>query len=723
MLLDAETIAAQQTLLATHRQRLAVLFQQVARFGLYVPPYMVLDIQETQQTIRAIKVPLAAAGIPIDIDPNDDFTPLIASPFTTQALHQLRAPVPDYVGREPVVAQVVKLLRRAASAGGGSAICLIRGMGGLGKTELAYQAAHQLLDAFPDAQLVVEMRGASSAPLTPRQVLRTVIGAFAPATKLPRELAHIQSLYRSLLSGKHVLVLADDAQDESQIRVLLPPAGSALLVTSRNHISIPGMVVIDLAGLAPGEAETLLLSIYPRIGEHAPELAALCGYLPLALRVSAGYLNEEQPADIGGYLRQLRADRLTHLSHSNDPYDPQASVAASLKLSYHALDPLAQTALCRLSVFPGSGEPAAALAVVTAPPIADAEPVLRTLRRRSLLEWDASGGRYRLHDLVHAFAERHLSTSERERTRLRHADYYRALAEMLEPGLQSADEVAHLRQLELEWPNLQAALEAAFELGAVEIGSRLSSSLLWFWTMHHHLKAGDRWLSKAVATSEQLPLAVRAKVHYAAGLVALFDGAPARGLTHLEASLSLYEALGNTQGRAWALRGLGSVARAQADYPRARTHYMASLALHTALGDEQGMTWLNNNLGTIAIAEGKYDEAQTWLDTSLGISRKRGETWAIAYASHHLGRAATQQGCYREAQQYYAESLPLFQQLGNRMWEADNLADLAEVQLAMGEISEAISSLERALELIQDLGEQVRFDEWTTRLAQARAAE
>jgi hypothetical protein len=93
-----------------------------------------------------------------------------------------------------------------------------------------------------------------------------------------------------VLSGKRALILADDAKDAAQVRRLLPPAGCALLVTSRNRFSLPGMAAIYLGMLPPDEAEKLLLKICPRIGAHAGELAKLCGYLPLALRVSAGVL-------------------------------------------------------------------------------------------------------------------------------------------------------------------------------------------------------------------------------------------------------------------------------------------------------------------------------------------------------------------------------------------------------------------------------------------------
>jgi hypothetical protein len=95
------------------------------------------------------------------------------------------------------------------------------------------------MDAFPDAQLLVELRGASSNPFTPELALQFVIHSFAPEMTLPNDLGHLQGLYRSLLSGKRVLILAVDAKDAPQIRPLLPPSGCGLLITSRNRFSLP----------------------------------------------------------------------------------------------------------------------------------------------------------------------------------------------------------------------------------------------------------------------------------------------------------------------------------------------------------------------------------------------------------------------------------------------------------------------------------------------------
>src|SRR5262249_44460224 len=129
----------------------------------------------------------------------------------------------------------------------------------------------RIAPAFPDAQFLIELRGASSNPLTPEQALQTIIRVFEPEARLPDELGQLQTLYRSLLTGRRALILADDAKDAMQVRPLLPSPGCALLVTSRNRFSLPGMVALDVGTLPPVEAARLLVSICQRIGAHAPE--------------------------------------------------------------------------------------------------------------------------------------------------------------------------------------------------------------------------------------------------------------------------------------------------------------------------------------------------------------------------------------------------------------------------------------------------------------------
>ncbi|NJL06795.1 MAG: hypothetical protein HC911_18220, partial [Chloroflexaceae bacterium] len=272
------------------------------------------------------------------------------------------APVGDFTGREQELAD----LAAALATGTGAAITGVRGMGGIGKSQLAFAVAHRLKAQYP-TQVMVTLLGSTPAPLAPATALQRLIQHFAPTAQLPDDLPSLTAIYQGCLAqhGQPVLLLADDAAEAAQTRPLLPPAGCALIVTSRHSFTLPGMRRFDLDTLDPADAEHLLLAICPRIGDAAPELARLCGYLPLALRVSASLLDADETRAVARYLTQLAAERLHHLADPDgDPNDPQASVAASFALSYAALPEAAQQTFAQAGVFAGSFDLPAALAIV-----------------------------------------------------------------------------------------------------------------------------------------------------------------------------------------------------------------------------------------------------------------------------------------------------------------------------------------------------------------------
>ncbi|PLS67381.1 MAG: hypothetical protein CV045_13925 [Cyanobacteria bacterium M5B4] len=166
----------------------------------------------------------------------------------------------------------------------------------------------------------------------------------------------------------------------------------------------------NLNRLPPADAEALLLAMCPRIGDHAPELARRCGYLPLTLRVSAALLAADETYAVAHYLTQLEAEhQQPSADPKGDPHDPAASVTAALALSYAALPTPTQQAFAQLAVFVGSFDLPAALAVVeptTQDALAD---TLALLVQRSLLHYDADTARYTQPDLLRAYGRTRMS--------------------------------------------------------------------------------------------------------------------------------------------------------------------------------------------------------------------------------------------------------------------------------------------------------------------------
>src|SRR5262249_3132032 len=156
----------------------------------------------------------------------------------------------------------------------------------------------------------------------------------------------------SVLHNQRALLLMDNAKDEQQIEPLIPPAGCALLLTSRNHFTLPGLFAKSLDSLPLDDACALLLTIAPRIGGLAGEIAKLGGHLPLALRLAGSVLAKYSNLKPADYVRRL-----------TDARERLKLIEASLNLSYELLGNELQERWRALAVFPETFDEAAAAAI------------------------------------------------------------------------------------------------------------------------------------------------------------------------------------------------------------------------------------------------------------------------------------------------------------------------------------------------------------------------
>ena len=389
---------------------------------------------------------------------------------------QLRAPVSDFVGRGQELQRIAAAFSKSAGDNG-VAVVVLRGMGGLGKTELAYKAAAQLTAQFPGGQLLVELRGETDNPLPAEQALRSLILGLDPGGKVPEKPAEMLTMYQALLASAQFLILADNAKGTEQLRMLVPPggSGSALLVTTRQRFTLPGMAAFDLTPCRVRRPK-LLLQICPRIGQSSTRLAKLCDHLPLALRVGASVLASDDSLRVERYLERLEDER-QRLSLLRDPEDASLDVKASLGLSYDALDLAAQDVLGQLAAFPASFDLAGAAGIALPPSGADPEALLSLLRRRSLVEWHEGEQRYRLHDLVRVFAAERASSLDS--VRRRHARYYAELLSQAKQRMDAADASAGTA-------SDGDAFSAFYEMCDIAATNLIAG---WRWAREH---AGDR---------------------------------------------------------------------------------------------------------------------------------------------------------------------------------------------------------------------------------------
>ncbi|MFC0598394.1 AfsR/SARP family transcriptional regulator [Streptomyces palmae] len=317
---------------------------------------------------------------------------------------QLPADIVDFTGRQELVRALCADL---TSDGPATPLVGVSGMGGVGKSTLAVHVAHAVRDRFPDGQLYVNLRGAGGLPVEPADVLAAFLGALGVAdAAIPRETAARAALFRSRLAGLRVLVVLDDARDAAQIRPLQPGSPScAVLVTSRAWLmGLPMSRLVGLEPLAVEETVRLVAAIAgePRVAaepDAARQIAAACGFLPLAVRTAASRLAARPTWRLSHMAARLASERrrLAELASG------ELAVAASFRLSYDQLDPETARAFRLLALPDGPGVSSAAAAALLEVPELEAERLAESLTDLGLLSCPHPG-RYHYHDLLRLFA-------------------------------------------------------------------------------------------------------------------------------------------------------------------------------------------------------------------------------------------------------------------------------------------------------------------------------
>jgi tetratricopeptide (TPR) repeat protein/DNA-binding XRE family transcriptional regulator len=694
-------------------------------------------------------------------------------PVSRLVHHHLRAPVSDFCGRGLDLDRLQAVLDLAAGADGGAAVAGISGMGGIGKTELAYAVAARVQGAYPDGLLLLDLDGTSTAPLTSTQALQQIIRSFWPEGQLPEEPAAIQQLYRSTLAGRRVLILADDASDAVQVRPLLPPAGSALLITSRQRFALDGMTVVHLERLVEEEAVQLLRGICARLDEQQARLIAdRCGGLPLALRVSGGILLNDPALTPERYLAQLTDQCLASL---RDPDDPERDVAAVLRLSYAALEPPLQMRFCQLGVLAAEADLALVASVLELSEEA-ADAALRTLLRRCLVEYDPVQNRWRLHDLVRACALAWLRELADERAaRLRYARRVIATVQQIDECLQIwasrevwDDKLAALMQFDRMrahldavrvwlWgqppePDIDALLiaeahatrnvgEIRDPLRAVRVPQQeralvaaqrrndlpaqacflgnLGGALRLLGDLRGAFSAYQRWLTYARAAGDrhEEQRALDQLGHAYADL-----GQPDKALECHEQALALAREIGDPQGECYTLSSLGSTYQELGELPIAVGYTEQSLAMACDRGDLRGESRALTLLGRIALFRGEVHGAIDYHQRHLVLARAAGDRRAEGRALSNLGATWIDLGQIPIAISYLEQSLTIAREIGDRNGEGQVLGRMGDAAVERGDLPAAIAYQEQHLAIVRETGDRP-FEGWRlSRLGAAYAA-
>ncbi|AQZ61661.1 hypothetical protein BKM31_09430 [[Actinomadura] parvosata subsp. kistnae] len=422
----------------------------------------------------------------------------VARPWLTPA--QLPHDVPRFVGREAELERLDALL---ADGHDHSGAVVLTGMAGVGKTALALHWAHRIRDRFPDGQLYVNLRGfgPTVTAMEAAEAIQGFLEAFAiKPDQVPAGLHARAALLRSLLAGRRMLIVLDNALDAEQVRPLLPGApGCLAVVTSRDRLT--GLVAVEgahafVVDLLPKEAARLLLTRRSSAGRAATgpgeaaldEIVAYCGRLPLALSIAAARVATGPCLPFAALAAELRGARARL-----DPFDggEQATdVRAVFSWSYRRLTPPAARLFRLLGLHPGPDfTPAAAASLAGLPP-PDARPLVAELARTSMLS-ERVPGRFACHGLLRAYAcelsDAHDSRDERRTTLHRLLDHY----------LHSAHQAGRILRPGRGTDDLPADLRPALPLVTPESPADRGAARTWFTAEHLVLLAAARRAAEA----------------------------------------------------------------------------------------------------------------------------------------------------------------------------------------------------------------------------------
>ena len=545
-------------------------------------------------------------------------------PLTAQvhvAPRQLPASPRGFIGRARELRTLSKRLERDLGETGGVVIAALTGMAGIGKTALAVHWAHRVADRFPDGQLFVNLRGFSrGTPVTPTEAVCGFLTALgAPPARIPADTDAQAALYRTLLVGRRMLIVLDNAQDAEQVRPLLPGSpGCLVLVTSRNLLT--GLAVADGAHLitldvpTDSEARDLLsLNLGDKRAMAEPasisELIALCGHLPLALRDVAARAVARPGLPLSALATEMQnaRNRLDVLETG----EPATSVRVVFSWSRAKLGEQASRMFRLLGIHPGPDVTVSTAACLAGVPRGQAYLMLTELCGEHLLT-EYAPGRYSIHDLLRAYAAERArfidSDVERRGAVRRVLDYYLHTASAasgymwpnhikvtlprLRPGV-VIEEIDGPAQATEWFEHERHALLAMIGQAAEQGHAPHAWELPWFAAWYLHGKAYRESLAAAQESAlevaaRQGDLAGQATAHQHLGWLRFLLGDIVSVGDHLDKAADLAGQLGDEHLRALAALSSAYVLHSQERILEATAQAKHALRLHQAARDWGG---------------------------------------------------------------------------------------------------------------------------------------
>ena len=618
---------------------------------------------------------------------------------------QLPPDVRGFAGRADALAELDVVLDDAP---GSVAIAAVSGTAGVGKTALAVHWAHRAADRFPDGQLYLNLRGfdPGGAVMSPAEATRTLLDSLGlPSDRVPSSAEAQAALYRSLLNGRRMLILLDNARDAEQVRPLVPGApGCLLLVTSRDQLT--GVVVagdahsVTLGVLGPAEAVDLLAR---RLGKRrvaaepaaAAAIADACAGLPLALGVVAARAAAHPGFPLAALAAELREAR--GVLDALDGGDPVTDVRAVFSWSYGALSDAAARMFRLLGLH---GGPDITVAAATSLAGGDARRALAELSRAHLVAEHAPG-RFSSHDLLRAYATElvHGTEPAAETATERDAAVRRILDHYLRTA-RAADALIDPHRVAEALPPPPAGV-------VPEPIADHARAVAWFSAEHAVLLTA---VVQAAAAGRQ-----RHTVQLAWALMTFLDR---RGYWHdldvtQRLALDVADGLGDAAAGVQARRALARAYGRTGHYDEALRHLREALAMAADLGNRAGEASTHLNLAWVLELKGEYAAALGHAERALELQAVSGRQARHANALNTVGWLLVRVGEDERAVDHCREALRLFEEIGDRYGQGATWDSLGFALHRLGRLDDAATAYTRAADLLHALG--YRFNEATAR--------
>ncbi|MEZ4643176.1 MAG: tetratricopeptide repeat protein [Chloroflexota bacterium] len=659
--------------------------------------------------------------------------------------HNLTLPDTSFIGRAEELAQIHQHLINAQRK-----LLTLIGMGGIGKTRLALEAAHraaaQFIGPFMHGIFFVPL-----APITDVDGPTSIITAIADAIGLTFSGSQTpQQQLLTYLQQKTLLLILDNFEHlvvpgRELVQSIMQQAPTVqLLLTSRERLHLDGEWVLDIGGLSvpPNADDMSSLDMYqavqlfterarrvdarfsldtrnPRERAAVVKVCQLVQGMPLAIELATAWVHVLTCQEIAQEIAR-NLDLLA--SNMYDLPTRHRSIRAVFDHSWQLLPETEQQTLAQLAIFRGGFDRHAA-AIVAGASLSH----LAALLDKSFLhrtQDNTFSMRYDFQEVLRQYAIAHLTEQDLRALRHRHAAYYtQFLADhtAILPGINQQQALADVRQ---EIENCRAAWQWAVQQGQSDWLQAAFVGLATYYEMRNWFQEGSDTFMGAYEyllqlwgerPTERQRSILLAQLQAWAGWFSFHLGQFAESAEILHASLEQLQCWQADAESVFTLNYLGAVTRYLGDVDTAVTHLNTALTIARQNNDQFGTSVALNNLGLIASQQTEYEQARTLCQESLTIKRAIGDRWGTAISLTYLGRIAQATGEHQKAHEYFQESLTISESVGDRRWQAFALRNLGNAAHALGQDDNARRYYEQSLAIFRTIGNQAEAERTLSR--------